>query len=161
MITAQSTIPMLNYAAPATGGTLGRRTPMQIALFLLALPALATPFVPFTFGISPLRAIGTMPGFADSNWTLYLIALTFFAVFPILFWKARLLLVPSLPRRWEHRVLAVVAVIVTTPVLIVVGWMLWEVPDLIRYGNFGGETIAMFTIALGTVGVAVAAMAFR
>ena len=157
----QPVIPTLNYAASATHRSARQRTPMQVALFFLALPALVTPFVPFTFGISPLRAIDTVPGFADSNWPLYLIALTFFAAFPILAWKARLLLFPSSPRRWEHRVLAVVAVIITTPVLIVVGWMIWEAPDLIRYGNFGGETTAMFTIALGTLAVAVTAMAFR
>jgi hypothetical protein len=152
MDAAHAPIPMLNYAAPATTATNTRpRTPMQIALFVLTLPALMTPFVPFTYGTSPLDAVAHVPAFGDSDWTLYLIAIIYFAAFPILLWKSRLLLFSSTPRRWERRMLTVTAVIVTAPPLIVIGLMLSDVPELIRDGNFGGDEMLMLSIALGSL----------
>src|SRR3954453_16350347 len=101
MITAQPAIPLLNYAAPATGESARRRrTPMQVALFLLALPALVTPFVTFAYGTSPLDMVPYVPEWNSDNWILALIALTFFTAFPILLWKARQFALPSSPPRW-------------------------------------------------------------
>jgi hypothetical protein len=156
----QPTIPLLNYAAPATGESARRRrTPMQVALFLLALPAVVTPFVPFAYDSSPVDAVRDVPQFGSDDWILYLVALTFFTGFPILLWKSRLLLLPVAPRWWEWRVLAVVTLIISIPIVIVVGGMLWQV----RRGNFSfdSEGMLMLSVALGVPPAATTVMALR
>jgi hypothetical protein len=55
---------------------------MQVALFLLALPALVTPFVSFTYGTSPIDVVPYVPEWGSDNWILALLAVEFFAAFP-------------------------------------------------------------------------------
>src|SRR5688500_7955130 len=135
----------LNYAARPERR--GRWPGMRVALFILSLPALVTPFLSFTWGTSPLDVIEDVPGW-NSEWPLYLLALTFFASFPILLWKARRLAWATPPGRWETRALAVVALIVTVPAVMVVGRMLWEVRQTMRAGNMRGDETVMLSLAV-------------
>jgi hypothetical protein len=124
---------------------------MQAVFFVLALPALLTPFVSFTYGTSPLDVLRELPSY-DSEWTLYFIGATFFAAFPIVLWKARRFAWPAPPPgRRQTRALAGVALIVTAPAIIVVARMLREVPQMMRGGNFRGEEIIMLSLALITL----------
>ena len=143
--------------------TTRRWTPLQIILFVLALPAVVTPFVSFTWRTSPLEVVSDTPSLTGSNWPLFGVGLSFFAAFPILLWKSRRLLWATPPARWERRVLAVVAVVVTVPAFAVIATMLWELPQAVREGNFRSDGIGTFGVALVTFagGLILAAMRWR
>ena len=121
---------------------------MRLALFVLSLPALVTPFANFTWGTSPFDVLED--GW-DSGWPLYLMALTFFAGFPIVLWKARRLAWATPPARWETRALAVAALLVTVPAVVVVGQMLWDTRQLIGERYMQGNEFCMLSLAIVTL----------
>jgi hypothetical protein len=134
---------LLSYAE----GSARRRpsSPLRLGLFVLSLPALVTPFVSFTWGTSPVDVV---EGGWDGEWPLYLMALTIFAGLPIVLWKARRLAWAMPPARWETRVLAVAAVIVTLPAVVIVGRMLWDTGEMMAERNLGGDELLMLSLAV-------------
>ena len=75
-------------------------------VFALCLPALAVPFVHFTYDTSPLQAVQTLwptaPIRFDDDLMLLLIACAFFISFPLAGWMLRRLLCPTPPGKIER-----------------------------------------------------------
>jgi len=142
---------MLNYAALAPAGTTrGRPSAIQVILFVLALPALVTPFVAFTYGTSPLDVISEERSFF-SEWPLYMCAITFFAAFPIVLWKGWRLLVPTPPAPWTMRAMAAVSLIVNVPAIVIAASMVAQTPESIRDDTFQRDEAAMLAFVLATL----------
>ncbi|WP_410960780.1 hypothetical protein, partial [Salmonella sp. SAL4360] len=76
----------------------------------LLLPGLVVPFVPFTFGVSPLRALEELPGISRIEWIFVLLGGAFFIASPLIAWRLRMLLMRSAPRTWERVPAWVIAV---------------------------------------------------
>ena len=150
MIPSQPVIPMLNYAAPARVATARRPSAVQVALFVLALPALVTPFVRFTFGTSPLDVIADHPSHF-SELPLYLCAVTFFAAFPIMLRKGWRLFFPAPPARWTMPAIAVVSLIVNVPAIVIASLMVAQTPGMIRDDTFQRDEAGMLALILATL----------
>jgi hypothetical protein len=132
---------------------------LQIGLFLLALPALVTPFVSFTYNTSPLEVVDDPPRWGSGEWILYLVALPYFFAFPILLWKARRLVFAITPGRGEQRAVLLSAIGLMIPTLIVLGEMVSDLPQLIREGKF--DSALMLSVAFITLFAGFAAAAWR
>ncbi|MEA2735784.1 MAG: hypothetical protein QOE14_2235 [Humisphaera sp.] len=131
-MTRVSAPPLLSYATP--GETRRRPGALGIVQLVLALPALVVPFVPFTYGTSPLDVVSDLPDdlnvFSISgDYGLFLIGWSFFAAFPITAWKVRQLVRATPPGVWERGVLGTLAVLLTIPATIVIVSMVRSVVD--------------------------------
>ena len=153
-------IPVLNYAAPTTAAS-GQRTPLQIALFVFALPGLVVPFVSFTYSTSPLDAVTDIPQFGSDMWVFFSLGLTYFFGLPILLWKARRLIFTGPPAQPQRRTLLAVSIVITMPALFVVAWMCRDVPPLIKEGDFTGEMALMLSVALSSLFASIGACMWR
>jgi hypothetical protein len=160
---ASSAPQVLSYAAPANVAA-PRWPPLRIAQLVLGLPALAAPFVTFTFNTSPLECVRSWPrDFEDA--TLFLIGCSFFAAFPIVGWQVRRLAWRTPPGPGERAALGLVALIATLPAALVVARMLMELGNHLN-GSIEihiGETFLMLasTVAPFAAGVALAVVRAR
>jgi len=71
------------------------RSPLQLVAFVLSLPAAVVPFVPFCWGVSPLKAVQEIDSMHWNDLGIPLLGITFFLGLPIVAAQAfRLLEVP-------------------------------------------------------------------
>jgi hypothetical protein len=144
-----SAILVLDYAPPARF----RLRKLDLLFFVLSLPALAIPFLNFTYGTSPLEAAEEF-SFDFSRWLgeLPLLGLSFFIGLVVVIWKLRQLLGP--PRRWELWVMLATVLIMALPHGAVLVLLLKE---MFRYGNWPSGILNWSILILGA-GIPIVAM---